>query len=181
VFVLRREEVTAVMTVFVVVAVPETVSPPAAVPLPIVVDARERRPPEKVSLVDVAFEGNGYPMVLVMVTAPVAPETLMPAPATFDVTPVLVTLPFRYVRPEENVVVAALYTPPVAFTPSPPFVSDEMVRLVVDADTENVPVLAAKVVVVAERVSNPVKCDVDDAKIPFCAQIREEVAAVVTP
>ena len=31
--------------------------------------------------------------VLVMVTAPVAPETLMPVPATFEVTPVLVMTP----------------------------------------------------------------------------------------
>ncbi len=44
--------------------------------------------------------------VLVMVTAPVAPETLIPVPATLDVTPVLVTLPALYARPDENVVVA---------------------------------------------------------------------------
>ena len=31
--------------------------------------------------------------MLVMVTAPVAPETLMPEPATFEVTPVLVITP----------------------------------------------------------------------------------------
>jgi hypothetical protein len=30
----------------------------------------------------------------------------MPEPATIDVTPVFVTFPFRYVRPDENVVVA---------------------------------------------------------------------------
>ena len=49
---------------------------------------------------------NGYPYVLVMVTAPVAPETEMPFPATLEVTPVLVTLPALYARPEEKVVVA---------------------------------------------------------------------------
>ena len=60
-------------------------------------------------------EVKGYPYVLVMVTAPVAPETEIPAPATLDVTPVLVTLPLRYVRPPEKVVVEVqVGTPPTS-------------------------------------------------------------------
>ena len=43
-------------------------------------------------------------MLFVTVTAPVAPETVIPEPARIDVTPVLVTTPFVYVRPVENVV-----------------------------------------------------------------------------
>jgi len=69
--------------------------------------------------------------VFEMVTLPVAPETLIPVPAMFERTPVLVTLPAEYVRPDEKVVVAALYTTPLlipkipvyadAFTPVPPW------------------------------------------------------------
>ena len=44
----------------VVVAPPEIVRPPDCVPLPMVVEASERRPPENVSVVVVAFDGNGY-------------------------------------------------------------------------------------------------------------------------
>ena len=47
------------MSVPVVVALPLTVRPPAAVPSPIVVLAVDIRPPENVSRVEVAFEGNG--------------------------------------------------------------------------------------------------------------------------
>ena len=36
-----------------------------------------------------------------MVTLPVAPETLIPVPAMFERTPVLVTLPAEYARPDE--------------------------------------------------------------------------------
>ena len=43
-----------------VVAPPFTVSPPIGVPLPIVVDAKERRPFVKVSVVVVASLGNRY-------------------------------------------------------------------------------------------------------------------------
>ncbi len=45
--------------------------------------------------------------VFEMVTFPVAPETLMPLPAMLERTPVFVTLPPEYWRPEEKVVVAA--------------------------------------------------------------------------
>ena len=78
-------------------------------PPPIVVDASERIPPEKVRRVVVAFEGNGYPMVLVMVTAPVEPESEIPEPATLEVTPVLVM-----VRPEPR-----MDCPPVTEIPVP--------------------------------------------------------------
>ena len=47
----------------VVVAPPKMVRPLAWVPAPIVVDARERRPFENVSVVVVAFEGNGQSKV----------------------------------------------------------------------------------------------------------------------
>jgi len=57
-FVFNSEPVTLVTTTFVEVAVPETVRPPAAVPLPIVVDAVERSPPVKLRSVEVALLGN---------------------------------------------------------------------------------------------------------------------------
>ena len=47
-----------------------------------------------------------YGKVEVTVTAPVAPDMVTPEPATRDVTPVFVTLPFAYAKPDENVVVA---------------------------------------------------------------------------
>jgi hypothetical protein len=58
------------------------------------VPSPSRSPPAKVtasasSVVVAHLDGA----VFVMVTAPVAPETEMPEPATFEVTPVLVTLP----------------------------------------------------------------------------------------
>lgn len=45
----------------VVVEPPEIVNPPAAVPSPIVEEAVDKIPPEKVSFVDVASPVNGYP------------------------------------------------------------------------------------------------------------------------
>ena len=45
---------------------------------------------ELASVPKLRSEVYGKPMVLVIVTAPVAPETLMPLPATFEVTPELV-------------------------------------------------------------------------------------------
>ena len=57
--VLRSVEVSEVRVRFVVVAVPETVSPPAAVPLPMVVDADEMSPPENVRSVVVELPMNG--------------------------------------------------------------------------------------------------------------------------
>ena len=57
-FVLRRELVMAVMTLLVEVAVPAMVRPPAAEPLPIVVDALEMMPPVNESSVDVLLLGN---------------------------------------------------------------------------------------------------------------------------
>lgn len=56
----NRPFVTADIARFVVVAVPETVRPPAAVPLPIVVDAYDVSPPLNERSVDVAFEGKRY-------------------------------------------------------------------------------------------------------------------------
>ena len=61
----EKVEVPAPCTMIfpVVVAAPETVSPPAAVPLPIVDEAVEIRPPAKVRSVVVEFPTNGYPNV----------------------------------------------------------------------------------------------------------------------
>ncbi len=50
------------------------------------VEVGERRPPLKVSVVDVALFKNGYPMVFVTVTAPVAADTAIPEPASTEVT-----------------------------------------------------------------------------------------------
>ena len=72
-------------------------------------DAVEKNPFVNASVVDVLLypefvvNGNARPFT---VTAPVAPDTVMFVPATIDVTPVLVTLPFEYARPDEKVVVA---------------------------------------------------------------------------
>ena len=54
------------------------------------VEVEMSAPALRVRTVVVAFEGNGYPMVLVIVTAPVEPESEIPEPATLEVTPVLV-------------------------------------------------------------------------------------------
>ena len=83
---MSKVEVIPVIARFVVVAVPLTVKPPAAVPLPIVVEASERRPFENVSVVEVELLTNGYPIVFVTVTAPVEPESEMPLPAVRLVT-----------------------------------------------------------------------------------------------
>lgn len=61
--VLRRDDVMLEMTRLVVVAVPEMVRPPAAVPLPMVVEAYEVRPPLNERSVDVALDGKRYPKV----------------------------------------------------------------------------------------------------------------------
>ena len=59
---MRSAEVTDETARFVVVAVPETVSPPPAVPLPMVVDAYAVNPPLNCVSVVVAFpaNANGY-------------------------------------------------------------------------------------------------------------------------
>ena len=57
--VFKRAEVMLVTARFVLVAVPETVSPPAAVPLPIVEDADEMIPPVKDNRVVVELPTNG--------------------------------------------------------------------------------------------------------------------------
>ena len=62
------EEVTA--RVPVVVAPPEMVRPPTCVPLPMVVEASDKIPPEKVRSVEVALLGKRYPMVLVKTPVP---------------------------------------------------------------------------------------------------------------
>ena len=49
---------------------------------------------------------ENFSLVFVTVTSPVAPETEIQLPARMEVTPVLVTFPFEYVSPEENVVLA---------------------------------------------------------------------------
>jgi hypothetical protein len=66
--------------------------------------------------------------VFVIVTAPVAPETEMPEPAMFEVTPVLVTLPAEYERPEEKVVVATHEGMPETSESTWPFVPEEVVE-----------------------------------------------------
>ncbi len=53
-----------------------------------------------------SVEVENFSFVFEIVIAPVAAETEIPEPARSDVTPVLVTTPFVYVRPVENVVVA---------------------------------------------------------------------------
>jgi len=70
-----------------------------------------------------------------IVTFPVAPETEIPSPAMLERTPVFVTLPPLYVRPEEKVVVA---------TPVQPFV-------VYPRTWPGVPVKSELVVVARER------------------------------
>ena len=72
-------------------------------------------------------EVKGKPMVFVMVTAPVAPETEMPLPATLEVTPVLVMVspepmidwPAVTERPVEPVIVPVA-TDATAVPPAPP-------------------------------------------------------------
>ena len=60
---------------------------PVVVALPLmVVEPTDTNPPLKVSRVVVALLMNGYPMVLVTVTAPAEPETEIPEPAARDVT-----------------------------------------------------------------------------------------------
>ena len=100
--------------------------------------------------------------VFVMVTAPVAPETEMPEPATFDVTPVFVTLPAEYERPEEYVVVAAAYTFPAASTPRPEFASPV---------NHCVPTVAS----VVEDCEN---CAVDEAKSEYGAPLNQTAVVV---
>ncbi len=56
-----------------------------------------------------------------------------------------------------------------------PFVAFNWPPIVVDAVTARVPVD------VAPPKSRLAKCEVDEAKMPFCAQIADEVAAVITP
>ena len=71
-------------------------------------EAVEKSPLWKPMAVDVELyptpEVNGD--ALFTVTAPVAPDTVTFVPATIEVTPVFVTLPFAYVSPDEYVVVA---------------------------------------------------------------------------
>ena len=69
-----------------VVAVPRVRAPTMVVEAFSVVDAVVTKPPENVIVVEVAFPTNGYAIVLVTVTAPVAPESAMPEPAVSDVT-----------------------------------------------------------------------------------------------
>jgi hypothetical protein len=67
--------------------------------------------------------------LLVIVTAPVAPETEIPVPATFEVTPVFVTLPPEYAKPDEKVVVATPVQPPLMNArtwPAEPVYSDDV-------------------------------------------------------
>jgi hypothetical protein len=96
-----------------------------------VVDAVEKRPFENPIVVEVAL--NPAPAVNGKVpltgTAPVAPEIVIPDPATRDVTPEFVTFPFEYDKPLENVVVAPVYTRPFASTASPPADRDGRRRL----------------------------------------------------
>lgn len=71
--------------------------------------------------------------LLVMVTAPVAPETEIPEPATFEVTPVFVTLPPAYAKPDEKVVVATPTQPPLmnaSTCPAEPVYRDEVATAV---------------------------------------------------
>ena len=56
--VLRSVDVSEVRVRFVEVAVPEIVRPPACVPLPMVVEARDKMPALNVSVVEVALFGN---------------------------------------------------------------------------------------------------------------------------
>jgi len=75
------------------------------------------------------------------VTAPVAPEIVTFDPATIEVTPVLVTFPFRYANPLEYVVVAPLYTNPFVSTFNVPAARDGSRRaeLKVEEAVENNP------------------------------------------
>ena len=63
-----------------------------------------------------------------IVTFPVAPETVMPVPATFERTPALLNDVPSYVMPVPAVVVALLYTTPFASTASAPVESPVKVR-----------------------------------------------------
>ena len=84
-------------------------------------------------------------------TAPVAPDIVTFDPATIDVTPVLVTFPFRYVKPEENVVVAPEYTRPFVSTFSVPEERDGSLsdELIVEDAVEKNPFRNPRVVDVA--------------------------------
>lgn len=93
----------------VVVEPPATVKPVAWVAPPMVLDAVITNP----ELVDtdvplIGVKGNvpPPPPVELIVTAPVAPEIVTFVPATIEVTPVLVTFPAEYAKPDEKVVVA---------------------------------------------------------------------------
>ena len=57
---MRSDEAILEIVRLLVVAVPETVKPPAAVPLPIVDEPSPRRPDEKVRTLVVALLINGY-------------------------------------------------------------------------------------------------------------------------
>ena len=106
-------------------------------------DAVENNPPvnpmtDEVELYPVATV-NGK--VELTVTAPVAPDIVTFDPATIEVTPVLVTFPFRYVKPDEKVVVAPLYTSPLVSTFSVPDdnAGNRRAELNVDEAVENNP------------------------------------------
>src|SRR3989344_5742797 len=102
------------------------VSPPAAVPSPIVVDAVERRPPLKVSFVEVAFPGN----IQSSVTAPFA----YVSPPAKVVVAVHVGTPFERARTWPSVPAVVVASAPAPFPrtmlfawmspqPVPPFVT----------------------------------------------------------
>lgn len=80
--------------------------------------------------VDVAISSLSF---VEMVTLPVAPETLIPEPATFESTPVLLNDVPSKLNPVPAVVVEVLYTFPFPSTANAPVSNDVMCRFVVVA------------------------------------------------
>ena len=107
--------------------------------------------------------------VFEMVTLPVAPETEMPVPATLERTPVLVTLPAEYKRPDEKVVVATHEGTPETSERICPFVPCVVV--------ETAPVPLPRRSVFAWRFPQPVP----PRTTPNVPEVRIEVSRLVVP
>ena len=82
--------------------------------------------------------------------------------------------PFPAVSAEPRVSEASVVAPAVRVPSVAPPTALNCPAIVLDEVTE-------RSVVVAEMVLIPANCDVDEAKMPLCAQIGVEVAEVLTP
>ena len=121
---------------------------------------------------------------VVVASAPVplprttAPEATFPHPVPpFAVPRIPLMSDVRLMR-------AVATTPAVAFKnplTCPKVKVFDATRFEVEATVVTLRLVVVALVIVATEASKATKCEVEDAKIPLCAQMVDEVAAVVTP